>query len=309
MAPIEAAAKTAPVKVTRELRTARQVMSPIECRGFVAQWDTQTQPIDPARRNPVSPCRSHRAGAGPANSGNPDSRGLARRGRRLRLQGDPRRRGNLPVLAGDAVRPSGPLARGPARTADRERQLPRTSLRDLGLYRRAGKIPGLRRQGGGRFRRLFGLPVHLRDRALAGQRHPAGPVRHSGLSLQGRRGRHQQMPATALSRRRAAERLLRHGADDRRHRAADRQGALRGPAGQSGPPRADAVRQRHRQAFRQRRLPATPAQGGRGDRPSGGPGPAKARRTGRPADRPRHLRVLRTDRPWHHRRRQAARAL
>ena len=39
--PVEQVAKTAPVKVTRELRTARQVMSPIECRGFVAQWDTR----------------------------------------------------------------------------------------------------------------------------------------------------------------------------------------------------------------------------------------------------------------------------
>jgi aerobic carbon-monoxide dehydrogenase large subunit len=39
--PIEQVAKTAPVKVMRELRTARQVMSPIECRGFVAQWDTR----------------------------------------------------------------------------------------------------------------------------------------------------------------------------------------------------------------------------------------------------------------------------
>src|SRR5260370_620480 len=38
---IEAVARTAPVKVTRELRTARQVMSPIECRGFIAQWDTR----------------------------------------------------------------------------------------------------------------------------------------------------------------------------------------------------------------------------------------------------------------------------
>ncbi|MSP31419.1 MAG: xanthine dehydrogenase family protein molybdopterin-binding subunit [Pseudolabrys sp.] len=38
---IEAAAKTAPIKVTRELRTARQVMAPIECRGFIAQWDTR----------------------------------------------------------------------------------------------------------------------------------------------------------------------------------------------------------------------------------------------------------------------------
>jgi carbon-monoxide dehydrogenase large subunit len=39
--PIEGVAPTAPVKVTREVRTARQVMSPIECRGFVAQWDTR----------------------------------------------------------------------------------------------------------------------------------------------------------------------------------------------------------------------------------------------------------------------------
>ncbi len=39
--PIEAVARTAPVKVTRELRTARQVMSPIECRGFIAQWDAR----------------------------------------------------------------------------------------------------------------------------------------------------------------------------------------------------------------------------------------------------------------------------
>jgi carbon-monoxide dehydrogenase large subunit len=37
--PVEAAAKTAPVKVTREFRTARHVMSPIECRGFVAVWE------------------------------------------------------------------------------------------------------------------------------------------------------------------------------------------------------------------------------------------------------------------------------
>jgi len=43
--PIEAAAKDAPVKVTRELRTARQVMSPIECRGFVALWDSRLEQL------------------------------------------------------------------------------------------------------------------------------------------------------------------------------------------------------------------------------------------------------------------------
>jgi carbon-monoxide dehydrogenase large subunit len=43
--PVEQAAKFAPVKVTRELRTARQVMSPIECRGFVAQWDARLRQL------------------------------------------------------------------------------------------------------------------------------------------------------------------------------------------------------------------------------------------------------------------------
>ncbi|MBI3434949.1 MAG: xanthine dehydrogenase family protein molybdopterin-binding subunit [Proteobacteria bacterium] len=38
---IEPVAKTAPIKISRELRTARQVMSPIECRGFIAQWDSR----------------------------------------------------------------------------------------------------------------------------------------------------------------------------------------------------------------------------------------------------------------------------
>ena len=42
---IESVAKTAPIKVTRELRTARQVMAPIECRGFIAQWDTRLRQL------------------------------------------------------------------------------------------------------------------------------------------------------------------------------------------------------------------------------------------------------------------------
>jgi carbon-monoxide dehydrogenase large subunit len=38
---IDAVAKAAPVSVTRQVRTARQVMSPIECRGFIVHWDTR----------------------------------------------------------------------------------------------------------------------------------------------------------------------------------------------------------------------------------------------------------------------------
>src|SRR6202043_307655 len=44
---IETVAKTAPVKVTREVRTARQVMSPIECRGFIADWEGRLNPLLP----------------------------------------------------------------------------------------------------------------------------------------------------------------------------------------------------------------------------------------------------------------------
>jgi len=38
---IETSAQSAPVSVTRRVRTSRQVMSPIENRGFVAYWDTR----------------------------------------------------------------------------------------------------------------------------------------------------------------------------------------------------------------------------------------------------------------------------
>jgi carbon-monoxide dehydrogenase large subunit len=38
---IETVAENAPVRVSRRVRTARQVMSPIECRGFIAHWDTR----------------------------------------------------------------------------------------------------------------------------------------------------------------------------------------------------------------------------------------------------------------------------
>jgi carbon-monoxide dehydrogenase large subunit len=38
---IDPVAQKAPVRVTRQVRTARQVMSPIECRGFIAHWDTR----------------------------------------------------------------------------------------------------------------------------------------------------------------------------------------------------------------------------------------------------------------------------
>ena len=89
-----------------------------------------------------------------ANSGVPHPRDLARRRRRLWLQGDPRRRGSLPRLArhagcGHPVR----WLEDRREHACRQRQLPRTPLRHDRLRRpRPARFVGLRRQGRGRFR-------------------------------------------------------------------------------------------------------------------------------------------------------------
>ena len=42
---IDPVAQKAPVRIRRQVRTARQVMSPIECRGFIAHWDTRLRQL------------------------------------------------------------------------------------------------------------------------------------------------------------------------------------------------------------------------------------------------------------------------
>ncbi|NIR32625.1 MAG: xanthine dehydrogenase family protein [Gammaproteobacteria bacterium] len=42
---VESVAQTAPVKVTREIRTARQCMAPLEGRGVVAHWDARLEQL------------------------------------------------------------------------------------------------------------------------------------------------------------------------------------------------------------------------------------------------------------------------
>ena len=60
---------------------------------------------------------------------------------------------------------------------------------------RSGKILALRRGGRRRHRRLFLVAVHGGDRGLAGQRHPARPLRYSRLPL------HRAGPSQRTSRR------------------------------------------------------------------------------------------------------------
>ena len=83
----EAVKAKAAVSVTRELRTSRQVMSPIEGRGVVAQLAFAP---GPAGRPHLHPAAAHRALGPrrvPRHRRGPDPRDRARCRRRLRLQG------------------------------------------------------------------------------------------------------------------------------------------------------------------------------------------------------------------------------
>ena len=121
------AALDAPIQVTREISTARQCMAPMEGRGVVA--------IGP----PARPAQLYTANQMPhiVRTGLAECLGLTRSQVRVvspDVGGGFGYKGILLPeevclgLAGDALRPSGALDRGPARASDRRRQLPRASL-------------------------------------------------------------------------------------------------------------------------------------------------------------------------------------
>ncbi len=144
--------------VRRRLRTARQCMSPIEGRGVVAEWDRRLEQLMLYTLDPDAAYRAHRAR--PNASGSTQDRvrvDRARCRRRLRLQGHSAAGGSRRRLARSAARPSGALDRGPARTAHRQRQLPRAPLRHHRLCRRR------RAPAGDRLRSDVSMPAPTRS--------------------------------------------------------------------------------------------------------------------------------------------------
>ena len=165
----------APIKVTREIRTARQCMAPIEGRGVVALWDTRLEQL-----TLYSACqmphivRTGLAGClgleeaqvriiAPDVGGGFGYKGILLRGR------------GVPRLAGDALWSSGALDRGSARAPHRRRQLPRALLPHHRLRRPRRPVDRHRLRGDGRFRRLFVLSVLRLPRGGAGGQHSPGP--------------------------------------------------------------------------------------------------------------------------------------
>ena len=214
----------AAIKVTREIRTARHCMLPLEGRGVLAWWAiracgyltvvTSTQ-MPHIVQTGIAECLGLSDGDGP--------RDLARCRRRLRLQGrcSCREEVALSWLALELGHPVRWIEDMP-RASLRQRQLPRAPLSHHRLCRRRRPPARHRLRGAGRCRRLLGLS----DSAAleAGRSQPAaGALRFRHLPLPRCRGRHQQVPDPALSRRRPHRRLPRdrgrHGCGGARRRS------------------------------------------------------------------------------------------
>ena len=262
----EAVKAKAAVSVTRELRTSRQVMSPLEGRGVVAQWHsrlgqlivhTSTQQPHIVRSG-LAECLGLDEGqirvVAPDVGGGFGYKGIL-----------------LPeeiALAWATRKVGAPLRwiedRRESLTANancREHHYILTAYADAD-----GRLLALDCEATVDSGAYSAYPFSACLEAGQIDLDPAGPLRLPALPLPRLFGRHQQAADPALPRRRPHRRVLRAGGDARRAGAQARPRVQRDALQEPGAARADAVRQ-HRQApLRFRRLPRGAAPGGRDHR-------------------------------------------
>ena len=263
--------RRAAIKVTREIRTARHCMFPMEGRGVVAYRDRRAalSHARQRRRRCRTSCRRGRRrvprprrwrGAGH----------LARCRRRLRLQGPAQPRGGGARLARAAA------SAHPVRWLEdcREHLTANANCREH-HYHITGYADRDGQAAGDRLRRRTSMPAPIRSIPTSSALEAAqianllpGPYDFSTYRCRSAAVATNKCPILPVSRGRAHRRLPRDRGDHGCDRARSRHRAVRGAAAQPGAPGADAVRQRREEAFRQRRLSGMPAPRGRGDRPA-----------------------------------------
>ena len=120
---VERIASIAAVVVRRQLRMNRQCQAPLEGKGLVAWWDSRLEQLVVYSATQLQRSRRmSRPRGGKATRRRPRCR------RRVRLQERAAARGDRGRLAGSALRPSGTLARGPARAPHRRGECARAFL-------------------------------------------------------------------------------------------------------------------------------------------------------------------------------------
>ena len=209
-ADIDAVARTAPIAVTREFRTSRQCMFPIEGRGCLAYRDARLGYLTIVSSTQMP----HIVQIGIAHClGVADSAirviapdvggGFGYKGLLLREEVA------LAWLTRQLDRPVRWLEDCRERL-DREPQLPGTLLSHHRICRSRWAAARARLRGQCRFGRLFGLSNVVGLGSLADREPASGAVRLQGLSLPSLRRLDQQMPDPALSRRGANRGMPRH---------------------------------------------------------------------------------------------------
>jgi len=158
----------APIKVTREIRTARQCMAPIEGRGVVAFWDTRLEQL-----TVYSACQMPHI----VRTGLSECLGLDEAQVRIIAPDVGGGFGYKGILLPEEIC-LGWLAmhRGSPRTSRCRRQLPRAPLPHHRLCRARRPSARYRLRSRRRFRRLFVLPVLRLPGSRAGGEHPARAV-------------------------------------------------------------------------------------------------------------------------------------
>ncbi len=207
-------AHTAPVRVTRTLRTARQCMAPIEGRGRGRRWDSRLDQLvlHSATQLP------HIVRAGLAECLGLDHAQIRvvapDVGGGFGYKGILLPRGGVRLLGWRCG------SRRPVRWIEdrREHLTANANCREhhyeiTGYAEADGRLLAVDCDATVDCRRLFVLPVFGLPRSGAGRQHPARPISFAGLSLPHLVGRHQQAADPALSRGRAGRRVLRDRAD------------------------------------------------------------------------------------------------
>ena len=178
----------------------------------------ELRPADPNPRSPLdhpgAGHRARRAGRNPVPAGEPRPGLGAGRGRRVRRQDGALPRGGLPRGGRAAARPAGQVVRRPPRGSARHHPGVRRGAGDRARPRRGRAHRRARSRRDLRRGLLFGLSLDRLHRAGPGGELPAGPLPGRELPGAGAVGDDAQAGRRSLSRRRAADLDLRHGAHD-----------------------------------------------------------------------------------------------
>ena len=254
-AAVQAALRSAAHKVAIDLVNNRLIGAAIEPRAVIATSEPGTGKLTLYTSHPGAaphPPAGHRAARHP---GERDAPRLARRRRRLRLQGqalsrgDDRRLGGAPAAAAGAMdRAPAPRASSPTTRRAITSPVPSSRSTPTGTSS-ALHVDDLRQS-----RRLC-LDLRRRHSERDLQRAARRRLPHAGDLRRGDRRVHQHAADRCLSRRRPAGGLLRAGAARRQGGAQARPRPRRDPAAQSHSARRDALQDADRADLRLRRFP------------------------------------------------------